>query len=296
MKAEQLKKLVETSMNDKVYMLQHTPASEVWHPCERRLVLLRKTPLPIKVIKKYEVGKEFEKIAIQRISNFVKIKTCQYEVVNEDLDLKGVIDVVLEDGNFIEIKSTASDDIILSVDNMLQNQLTRKYLYQVQTYLLLMKRENCILYLIDRRTGEDHFYDISRDEAVIEEITERAIHVKEHLQKQTLPKPIEYYDLCRVCYFYQQCYLDEQVVMKEIQVSPDLQEMLEKYYAIKEKLKKYKQLEEKLKEVFKEWDSGVYRIGDKVIKISEYQRTFYNIPEEIKKQYAEVRFVKRIQF
>ncbi|DAD54609.1 TPA: PD-(D/E)XK nuclease [Aquificae Conch Spring virus] len=295
MKAKDLRQLFEVGEKE-VYCPRHTPATEVWHPCERRLVLMRQVPLPIKQAKKYfDVGSEFEEVALKRLLKIVPVKAYQLPVISEELDVKGVVDVILESGDFIEIKSTASENILDDFGIYESNKLTKKYYYQMQTYMLLLQRDYGIFYVIDRRTGEDYFFDVERDEAVIEEIKERAIHVKEHIQKGTLPKPIEQHDLCRACPFFDRCYPEEtKTTIRTVEVSPEFMKKLEIYYAIKAKLKQYEQLEKEIKEELKNWDAGTYRIGDKIIKITEYQRAFYNIPEEIKKQYVEYRPVKRI--
>ena len=294
MKAQELKQLIDLQ-NQEFYCPKHTPPTELWHPCERRLILMRQTPIPIKQAKKYfDVGNEFEEVALKRLLKVVPVKAYQMPAFDEELDIRGIVDIVLENGDFIEIKSTANEQVLDSF-GLYDNQLTKKYYYQMQAYILLLKREHGVFYVIDRRTGEDHFFDVEKDQAVIEEIKERAIHVKEHLQKGTLPKPIEQYDLCRACLFYEQCYPEAtKTSVKTVEVSPDFLKKLEIYYAIKAKLKQYEQLEKEIKEELKEWDAGTYRIGDKIIKITEYQRAFYNIPEEIKKQYVEYTTVKRI--
>jgi predicted phage-related endonuclease len=295
MKAQELKQLIELK-DQETYCPKHTPPTELWHPCERRLVLLRQTPLPIKQAKKFfDVGNEFEEVALKRLLKVVPVKAYQMPIINEELDMKGVVDIVLETGDFIEIKSTANEYVLDSFGIYESNQLTKKYYYQVQAYILLLQREHGIFYVIDRRSGEDYFFDVEKDQAVIDEIKERAIHVKEHLQKGTLPKSIEQFDLCRACPFYFQCYPEEaKIAVRTVEVSPDFMKKLEIYYAIKSKLKQYEQLEKELKEELKEWDAGTYKIGDKIIKITEYQRAFYNIPDEIKKQYVEYKPIKRI--
>jgi CRISPR/Cas system-associated exonuclease Cas4 (RecB family) len=294
MKAQELKQLIELK-NQEMYCPRHTPPTELWHPCERRLILMRLIPLPIKQAKKYfDVGNEFEEVALKRLLKFVPVKAYQMPVFDEELDIKGIVDIVLENGDFIEVKSTANEQVLESF-NLYDNQLTKKYYYQMQAYILLLKREHGVFYVIDRRTGEDYFFDVEKDLTVIEEIKERAIHVKEHIQQGTLPKPIEQYDLCKACPFYERCYPEEvKSLVKTVEVSPDFMKKLEIYYAIKAKLRQYEQLEKEIKEELKNWDAGTYRIGDKIIKITEYQRAFYNIPEEIKKQYVEYRPVKRI--
>jgi len=294
MKAQELKQLINLQ-DQETYCPKHTPPTELWHPCERRLVLMRQTPLPVKQAKKFfDVGNEFEEVALKRLLKVVPVKAYQLPVVDEELDIKGIVDIVLENGDFIEVKSTANEQVLDSF-GLYDNQLTKKYYYQMQAYILLLKREHGVFYVIDRRTGEDYFFDVEKDQVIIEEIIERAIHVKEHLQKGTLPKTIEQYDLCRACPFYSQCYPeDAKATVKIVEVSPDFMKKLEIYYAIKSKLKQYEQLEKELREELKEWDAGTYKIGDKIIKITEYQRAFYNIPEEIKKQYVEYKPVKRI--
>lgn len=294
MKAQELKQLINLQ-DQETYCPKHTPPTELWHPCERRLVLMRQTPLPVRQAKKFfDVGNEFEEVALKRLLKVVPVKAYQLPVIDEELDIKGIIDIVLENGDFIEVKSTANEQVLDSF-GLYDNQLTKKYYYQMQAYILLLKKEHGVFYVIDRRTGEDHFFDVEKDQAVIEEIVERAIHVKEHLQKGTLPKTIEQYDLCRACPFYNQCYPEEaKFSVRTVEVSPGFMKKLEIYYAIKAKLKQYEQLEKELKEELKDWDAGTYKIGDKIIKITEYQRAFYNIPDEIKKQYVEYKPLKRI--
>jgi hypothetical protein len=258
----------------------------------------------------FKVGREFEEVVIKKLLQILPVKAFQRPLENKDLQIAGVLDVLLESDEPIEIKSCnkySFQEISKYSGNPKQlinaELLYRKYYFQVQTYLFLLDVEKGFLFVKDRESGNEMLIEIVRDEEAIKEVMEKAQGVNECLEKEKLPEGIFIKDICNHCYFYRDICQKELKGKKSqvVELSEGFLEKLEQYYILKDQMKEYERLEKEVKETLKEWEDGVYVVKGRPFKISvtEYSKMYLNLPEELKKdlekQYGELRTYKRVE-
>lgn len=275
-------------------MNEHNNASDIGHPCLRYLVLKRTESIeqPEHVQKLFEVGKIFEEVVLKKLKQVYPIKKVQKKFFNKSLELSGVVDAILEDGTVLEIKSINSQEFKkINQGSFKHNHKLRIYYYQLQSYLFLGKALRGLFYFINRETGEDKIFQFERDEETIEEIKVKCKKVNEHVRNGTLPDGLLVYDICKDCNFYPRCKPEVEkgngeIGLKEVVLSPELQEKLDRYYILQEQLKELKKLEDEIKETLREFDPGVYVLPERkyYIAVKEFKRKVLELPEDLKKE------------
>ncbi len=294
------------------FLAKHNRASELGHPCLRYLYLMRTMTAEqsLRLWKLFKVGREYEEVVIKKLLQVLPIKAFQRPIEHQELQIAGVLDVLLETNEPLEIKSCGKysfQEILKYSENPKQlinaELLYRKYYFQVQTYLFLSDVEKGFLFVKDRESGNELLIEIVRDEEAINEVVEKAQRVNECLEKEFLPEGIFIKDICNHCYFYKDV-CQKEFRGKKVQVvelSEGFLEKLERYYVLKDQMKEFEKLEKEIKETLKEWEDGVYVVAGKPFKIAvtEYSRMYLNLPEEVKKelekQYGETRVYKRVE-
>jgi len=309
---EKLKLLEAKELETINFLARSNRASELGHPCLRYLYLLRTltTEQSLSLWRLFRVGREYEEVVVKKLLQVLPIKAFQRPIEHQELQIAGVLDVLLETNEPMEIKSCGKysfQELIKYSENPRQmvnaDILYRKYYFQVQTYLFLLDVEKGFLFVKDREKGNEMLIEIIRDEEAIKEVIEKAEKVNEYLEKQSLPQGIFVKDICNHCYFYKEiCHKEmRQKQVSVIKISEEFQEKLDRYFVLKDQLKELEKLEKEIKEKLKEWEDGVYVIQGRSYKINitEYSRVYLNLPEDVKKelekQYGEERTYKRIE-
>ena len=295
------------------FLARHNRASEIGHPCLRYLYLLRTMSVEqsLKLWRLFKVGREFEEVIIKKLLQILPVKAFQRPVEDKELCLAGVLDVLLENDEPIEIKSCGkysfSEIYKFSEKPVLLRQadiLYRKYYFQVQSYLFMLDVEKGFLFVKDRESGNELLIEVVRDEEAIKEIKTKCEKINEAYEKQILPIGIFLKDVCSQCFFYKEICEKEFKKDKKVEVvnlSEDFLDKLDRYFVLKEQLKALEKLEKEIKEKIKSWEDGIYIINGRPYKINVtgFSRMYLNLPEDVKKelekQYGEERVYKRIE-
>ena len=310
---DKLNLLEKKELEESMLLARRNRASELGHPCLRYLYLLRTMPSEdiVKLQKLFRVGKFFEEIIVKRLIQILPVQAFQRPIENKELQIAGVLDILLETKQPLEIKSCSYENFqeiqkYIDQPKILKQAdlLFRKYYFQVQTYLMLLKVEQGFLYVIDRQRGGETIIEITRDEPTIQEIIEKAERVNECVAKEVLPEGINQKNICSHCYFYKKICSKEFQNKKKIQVvnlSEDFIEKMDKYFVLQQQFKELKKLETEIKTTLHEWEDGVYTIQNRpyVINITEYERSYLELPEDLKQelmqQYGVKKLYKRIE-
>ncbi|MGC8979573.1 hypothetical protein [Caldisericum sp.] len=310
---DKLNLLEKKELEDVLLQARRNRASELGHPCLRYLYLLRTMPSEdiVKLQKLFRVGKFFEEIIVKRLIQILPVQAFQRPIEHKELQIAGVLDILLETKQPLEIKSCSYENFqeiqkyIDQPKSLKQADLLfRKYYFQVQTYLMLLNVEQGFLYVIDRQRGGETIIEITRDEPTIQEIIEKAERVNECVAKEVLPEGINQKNICSHCYFYKNICSKEFQNKKKVQVvnlSEDFIEKLDKYFVLQQQLKELKKLETEIKTKLHEWEDGIYTVKNRpyVINITEYERNCLELPEDLKQelmqQYGVKKLYKRIE-
>jgi hypothetical protein len=142
------------------------------------------------------------------------------------------------------------------------------------------------------------------DEDKALEILEKAKHINEYVEKKTYPTPLwktnpEKLDICFSCSYKHICLTEAKGFEKVIfQDDDELFSLLKERAELEDYAKRYEELTEKIKEAFsipketqlemlnKNEKEKLYVIDRFIIKQKLYWQTEYQIPKEIKQQYA----------
>jgi|GEM_PF-2549909 len=295
--------------------------SSLGHPCLRYLVFERlhwdqKAPLPSSVLMKMEMGKLIERQTI------IDLLQAGFEVIHQqvpyflrDYQISGKIDgKILTNGKVyaIEIKSMESWNLrkFNKAEDFLEADkfYFRGYYHQLNLYLYMMREQGekieggiFILRGFDGSWKEIH---MSLDEDRALEILEKAKRINEHVEKRTYPEPLwktkpDDLSICLMCPYKHMCLTEmqgaEKIIFRE---DNELLMILKERAELEEYAKRYEELTEKIKEAFtipKDMQAEMlsrnetekfYVVDRFVIKQKLYWQTEYQVPKEIKQQYA----------
>jgi hypothetical protein len=303
------------------YPIHSNRCSTLGHPCLKFLVHERldwnlKAPIPYKTLMKMEMGKLIERQTI------IELLQAGFDIIHQqmpyflrDYQISGKIDgKILFNGKVypIEIKSMESWNLkkfnkaedLLNADKFYY----QGYYHQLNLYLYMMhlqneKIENGIFILrgFDGSWKEIHM-QLNEEKAL--EILEKAKIINEHVEKKTYPTPLwksnpDKLDVCFSCSYKHICLTEAKGFEKVIfQNDDELLSLLQERAELEEYAKRYEELTEKIKEAFyipkekqlemlnQNENEKLYVIDRFIIKQKLYWHTEYQIPKEIKQQYA----------
>lgn len=174
----------------------------------------------------------------------------------------------------------------------------RSYLGQVNLYLYAMGKEQALMVLKNKLNGRLKFVWIRLDLELVEKLLKRAESINERVAmmqedsqraEEYMSSRIEYNaQICGDCPFHHICLPDASFGGESIEVDPQTIEALERREILVLYEKEFKNIDEELKEKFKSKGVGKYLVGEKFdVVVAQRERTVYNVPDEIKKPYAE---------
>jgi len=274
-------------------------ASEAGHECIRYLVLCR-----LHNDKKVLHGKElqyiFEEGKLHEQAVLKLLQECGYEIVEQQrpfewkkFQLSGHIDAKIKiNGELwpLEIK-TCSPNIFRTIKNISIQDMTkskfhwiRNYPAQMMLYLLMDGKEKGIILFKNKLTGQLNEKIVYLDYEYTEEILKKLEKVNEYVVKEELP-PVEPKEVCKSCGFAKtMCFPDKEYGPGfEIFTDEELILKLERWKELKESAKEFQELDSELKEIFR---GKNLIIGDFKIESREFERTVYEIPQDVKSQYV----------
>lgn len=283
-------------------------ASSSGHPCSRNLVYQRLNwqekalPNP-RTLMIFREGNMHEKAIMTLLAESgIEVVEQQRPFEWPELQVRGRVDGrVKENGSLIplEVKSMNSFEWekINSVEDMRSSHAfwTRGYYDQFQLYLFMSNESEGIILLKNKQTGEPKQLNVKIDYEYAEKIAKKLEAVNKHVKEKTYPDRITDKAVCQYCDFRHICLPDEASASINILENADLLELLEAREQLKEAAKNYEQADKKIKYMLERTPEGTHLVGGKYqVKIQMIDRKFANVPDDIKKQYEEVKTTSRI--
>jgi len=297
-------------------------ASTIGHDCLRYLVYERtlwqvKPPISFELQCRFDVGKALEKqtiIDLQQAGFDVVMQQQSYYL--KEYELSGKIDgKIIVDGKtyIIEIKSVdpyhfhkfRSPNDLLASDRFYY----RGWYHQLNMYLHMAYAENEKIeggiLLLRGLDGKWKEVFMSYDPERAKEILNKCLVINEYVKKEEVPEPIfkthpEMLKMCLNCEYKAFC-LRETTGFEQVIFEDANQEIIEKIRRLKELevyKNEYEALEEEIKTTFKpnkelmkemlskNQDFKAFMVGEYMVKVKLYWQTRYDIPDEIKREYA----------
>jgi len=271
-------------------------ASSAGHPCERHLVYCRlnwkekeKHGLETELI--FKEGRHQEKAFVQDCMEAgIEVHESQRGFSWDKYEVTGRIDGTIATIPF-EFKSMSPFqwEKINSVEDIKTSDryYVRGYFDQLQLYLLMMDKEIGVLIFKNKINGQLKQFDISLDYEYAENLIKKLERINVCVKKQEYPERIDDRSVCKMCAFKSLCLPNEGWEQVKIVSDDELLVMLEKRELLKPVANEYSKLDKKVKEQIPE-EAGEYLYGGKfAVTKKAYKTTVYEIPKDVKDQYAE---------
>lgn len=292
----------------KIYPVHSNRASELGHPCERYLVHSRldweKKILPsVETQFVFDMGNIIEKLAKD------ELEKAGFEIVEQHRPyewrgycITGYIDFMVKDKNGfvfpIEVKGLQNHDWdkLNCIEDFLQSKKLwiQKYPAQLTLYMLLSNKEYGAFYIKSKQSLKPKHIWVNLDYTFAEELLQKAKRINEYVKTKTYPERIPYdQSMCGNCPFSALCLQDVINQPAEFIDNQELNDTLDRIAEIKPISKEYDELYDKVKNVTKTVDKLIVN-GNWILQNVPSQRTSYEVPEDIKKQYAVKVPVKRL--
>jgi len=292
-------------------------ASEAGHPCVRFLVLSRLHP-ELKELHDVSLQRIFEEGNLHEEAVLQKLREAGFTLIEQQrplelrkFQLSGHIDAKIrieQNGKplFIplEIKSCSPNVFRtikdISPEEMLKSKYPwiRKYPAQILLYMLMDGKEEGVIVFKNKSTGElcqKNFRLTDENLEYTESILQKLEKVNDYVARNELP-PVEPCEECKRCGFARtSCFPDKDFGEGfDLLSNEELEAKLARWEELRPTAKEFQELDKEIKEELKGKNTI---IGDWKIETKEYQRTHYNIPDEIKKKYVEKKpyFVVKIE-
>ncbi len=283
----------------KQYPVRSNRASVLGHPCLKYLVLKRlkweEETLPNETMKLiFNEGKLHENQVIKdMIEAGIEVIELQRSFEWSEYQITGHIDGKVKVNSKvypIEIK-TCSDFVFSKINSAKDlyesdKHYIRMYPAQMTLYLLMDNKEEGVFIFKNKQTGQLKEIPMRLDYDLGENLLQKAEKINEYVEKDEIPEQ-EIFDenLCSTCSFRHICL--PEIARESIEIAPDTNELLDRYFELKPLAKEYKEIEKKIKSMFKEKEKvlcGNYLITGKWIKKKAYQ-----VPEG---QYWQTKIIK----
>lgn len=209
---------------------------------------------------------------------------------NEEVYCRGHIDgKIIYKGEAIpcEIKSMNINtfNLLNSLDDFNKRPLHRKYLRQMQLYLYGNNKEEGIFILSDLQ-GHYKFFEIKLDYNEVEKIISRLEKLWENVKNKEFPESIEFNEkICDYCPYKHICPTTITHPGANLIDSTELEKLLEERASLKIYSDQYEEIDQKIKNQFKNLPGENFIGKDWLIKNTPYDRTTYDIPDNIKNNY-----------
>ncbi len=294
----------ETEKRIKQYPHPNNRASEAGHPCVRFLVLSRLKP-ELKQLHDVRLQRIFDEGNLHEKAVLRELEEAGFDIIEQQrsfewkkFQLTGHIDGKIRiDGKLIPIDiKSCSPNIFpaikkLTSKEMLTSKYTwiRKYPAQILLYMLMDGSDEGILLFKNKGSGEKYQMNFNLNDHLeyTESILKKLEIVNSYVEKEEIPD-IEKSDECRNCDFCKtSCFPGQDYGPGfDIYSDEELEAKLLRREELKESAKEFKQLDDEIKKQMKGKNAV---IGDFLIESKEYERKSYKVPDEIKKQYLEIK-------
>ena len=280
----------------KVWPVNSNRASDLGNPCIRYHVLNRtryeeKALHDVGLQYVFDMGNEIEDIVLKELAEAgVKVIEQQKAFSWKEYEITGHCDGKIIDGEKVyplEIKSCSPFvfKMINTIDDLKKGKYfyLRKYPTQLNLYMLMDGHDKGVFIFKDKNSGQLKEIWMDLDYALGEETLKRAESINAHLKAGTVPDGINDDFVCGGCPFTHVCLPDR--VGKEVEMidNAELEELLDRYYALKPYAKEYDDVDEQIKKAVEGREKLL--VGNYFITGKYQDRTTYNVPQEIKQQY-----------
>lgn len=282
--------------------------------CPRHLVLMRLAPEQEVKTEDFdyvtEEGHHQETILLNEMKAAGIVVEPAEMLEMQDYKLKGQADgIIVEEGErypldgkscsgqmFREISHMKGpDDLMASKAIWL-----RHYPAQMLSYIALYGLPRSVLVFRNKENGKKHAIDVSWSAAKWKPYEDGLMEVNKAVDKQDLPPVIGNEAICRPerCGFCEtMCYKDGDAPKALVQIvdNDELRASIERQLELAPFNKEYEKLYEANKAYFNK-AAGIWMVGDIQVTNKPYSTTVYDVPEEIKKQYAKPSERSRFSF
>lgn len=275
-------------------------ASQLGHPCKRYLVYMRTSwdkmalpPVERELI--FRGGRMIEHLALRQLGDAgFNVSNQQRDFADSRYQISGHIDGFIEiDGKDIPIEikgiSPFEWEKIHTLDDMLKSKRVwvRGYPAQIQLYMFLANRDTAVFYLINKLTYMPKEIWCKLDYVYCEDLLKKAESINSYASGNQLPDKINDVDICKDCPAKAFCCPDIDYGTGIIEDSDgELKRQLELYFKLKPLANEFEKVGDNLKKLCKNRTPGEYLLDKYIISIDTQERTQYEIPAEIKSQYA----------
>lgn len=298
----------ETEKRIKVWPHPNNRASEAGHPCERFLVLAR-TKNNLRALHDVGLQRIFDEGNLHERAMLRELSAAGFQIYEQqrsfewpEFDLTGTIDGrLLVNGSRIplDIKS-CSPNVFKTLRDMAPADMVRskypwirKYPAQLLLYMLMADVDTGILLFKNKQTGEKlqkTFFLDGEALEYVDGVLKKLERVNAHVKTGTEPPP-ELIDDCKGCAFAKTACFPGQDYGPGIDIlqDPDLAAKLGRRGELEAAAKEFEALDKEIKEGFR---GRTAVVGEWLIESKTYETTTYDVPTELKAQYA----VKRQAF
>ena len=248
---------------------------------------------------RFNAGKTWEREAIRELEGLgydvtlsqqpVQIKNRSQEVI-----ATGKIDGFItfeEDGINqkvpLEVKTMNANifNTIKSADDFQRLPYLRKYPRQLMMYMFGNNVDEGLFLLLDG-LGRWKLLPLALDYGTCEWLLQRIERVSEAIKKKALPDRIPYdQQICGKCPFSHICLADVINKAADMIDNKDLEDDIARHEELKPLASEFDRLHDTIKETFKDIPKAIVGTRWRIQQVPS-QRTIYEIPEEIKKEYA----------
>ena len=288
MNIEELKTKIDESYKVRQYPCHTNRASEMGHPCPRYLYYCRMNwqdkALPdARLLKIFEEGNVHEVAVLKRLAEAgIKVTEQQRDFQWREYQITGHVDGKVE-GAPIEIKSMSdfSFKAVNAITDMFGSRYLymRKYLEQLNLYMLMSEAPEGAFILKNKQTGEIKILGMKLDYGLGEATITKARIVNEAVEKQEPPERIEYAEsVCGECAFKHICLPDIDFgAGAELVVDDELELALVRRAELQSAAKEFEQLDKEIKDRCK--GRGNILCGNYSITSKETPRKGYTVPD-----------------
>jgi hypothetical protein len=289
---------------------QYTYAGS-YESCDRKLVLLmtdgeKVIPFQTETLAKFHRGKDRERNMIIDLTRVGQHSNPTFEVIGQQerfelrdhkqrVAIVGKVDLRLFFGRNlpcppVEVKDwdVHLTDRIKTFDDVFENQWTKKGGYQLLAYLFAAGESFGFLLLprpgLPRLLPVELLPNLGR----MEEFLSKAERSLDHREAGTLPDYIQDAAECKRCQFFGSV-CNPPIMSGEgatVITDPEIETMLERRQELEGAADEYEKIDKRIKAQFRGIEQGI--CGPFILQGKYGKQTSYEVPEEIKKQYAKV--------
>lgn len=292
----------ETSKRIKLYPHPRNRASEAGHPCERFLVLARtKNELrglhDVGLQRVFDEGNLHEDAMLRAMAGAgLRIIEQQRPYEWPKFELTGRIDGKIGvNGTYVPLEIKSSSPNVFEAlretrpEDMVKSRYPwiRKYPAQILLYMLMEGVDTGLMIFKNKTSGETQQKIFELDGPALEYaegVLKKLERVNAHVKAGTEP-PAVFIDDCKGCGFCKTACFPGQDYGPGIDMlqDPELEVKLARRAELEAAAKEFEALDKEIKEGFR---GKTAVVGEWVIESKPYETTSYDVPKEVKAQYA----------